>query len=447
MGQGYFVTGTDTGVGKTTVSCALLRAFAAQGKKAVGMKPVVAGNENGRWHDVEQLIAASNISVTREYINPYAFDSPVSPHIAAQQAGVEIDLAVIQRAYQTLNSQTDVVIVEGAGGFLVPLNAQQTGVDLARALNLPVILVVGMRLGCLNHALLTAQAIKTAGLILAGWVANCIDPQMLMLEENITTLEQRLDCPLLGVMPFDLEMDIQKSIELLEITKLGLFCDIDDSMQFELSHDKRNISGDDLLSDLRRVASIQLEQQVKQQNYRNQGKFGVTTIIRRFGSWNAAVDAAGLETTVERNISNEKLFTALYELWIALGRQPNYSEVQKPACKFHVATFERRFGSWRQALEAFVSYANSENMIVPIDKGSSVVASRQTTRCPDLRLRFKVLQRDRFCCCACGASPSITPGIVLEIDHIKPWSKGGETVIENLQTLCASCNQGKTNDY
>ena len=217
MGQGYFVTGTDTGAGKTTISCALLRAFAAQGKKVVGMKPVVAGSENGRWHDVEQLIAASNINAAREHINPYAFDPPVSPHIAAQQAGIGIDLSVIQRAYQALSNQADVVIVEGAGGFLVPLNAQQTGADLARALNLPVILVVGMRLGCLNHALLTAQAILAAGLPLAGWVANGIDPQMMALEENIATLERRLDGPLLGVMPFDLEMDVHKSAGLLRL--------------------------------------------------------------------------------------------------------------------------------------------------------------------------------------------------------------------------------------
>ena len=220
MGQGYFVTGTDTGVGKTTISCALLRTFAAQGKRVIGMKPVVAGSENGRWHDVEQLIAASNISAARAHINPYAFDPPVSPHIAAQQAGIGIDLAVIQHAYQALSNQADVVIVEGAGGFLVPLNAQQTGSDLARALNLPVILVVGMRLGCLNHALLSAQAILAAGLPLAGWVANGIDPQMMALEENIATLEQRLDGPLLGKVPFDLEMDIQKSARLLDVVTL-----------------------------------------------------------------------------------------------------------------------------------------------------------------------------------------------------------------------------------
>jgi dethiobiotin synthetase len=198
----------------------LLKAFAAQGKRVVGMKPVVAGSENGRWHDVEQLIAASNISAARAHVNPYAFDPPVSPHIAAQQAGIGIDFAVIQRAYQALSNQADIVIVEGAGGFLVPLNAQQTGADLARALNLPVILVVGMRLGCLNHALLTAQAIRAAGLPLAGWVANGIDPQMLMLEENIATLERWLDGPLLGVCPYAHEADSQRQSGLLNVLKL-----------------------------------------------------------------------------------------------------------------------------------------------------------------------------------------------------------------------------------
>lgn len=220
MGQGYFVTGTDTGVGKTTVSCALLRAFAAQGKKVVGMKPVAAGSENGRWMDVELLLAAGNVNVTRQQINPYAFDSPISPHIAAQQANTEIDLTVIHHAYQQLHAKADIVIVEGVGGFLVPLNQQQNGADMAHTLDLPVILVVGMRLGCLNHALLTAQAVRAAGLTLAGWVANCIDPQMLVLAENIATLEQRLDCPLLGVLPFDGEMNTQKSAELLDIKKL-----------------------------------------------------------------------------------------------------------------------------------------------------------------------------------------------------------------------------------
>lgn len=218
-------------------------------------------------------------------------------------------------------------------------------------------------------------------------------------------------------------------------------------MKFELNYDRRNISDDDLLSDLRRVASEQSEQQVRQRTYKDYGKYGVTTVIRRFGTWNAAVETAGLEISVERNIPDEKLFSSLYDLWAILGRQPSYSEVQKPTCQFHVATYERRFGSWRQALEAFVSYANSEDMTAPVASEIAGVAPRRTSRSPDLRLRFKVLQRDHFRCCACGASPSVTPGMVLEVDHIKPWSKGGETFIENLQILCLACNQGKTNHH
>ena len=223
MKQGYFITGTDTGVGKTTVSCALLHAFAAQGNKAVGMKPIAAGSEDGKWLDVEQLLAASNINVTRQHINPYAFDPPVSPHLAAQQAGMEIDLTVIHQAYQKLSGKADIIIVEGAGGFLVPVNQHQTGADLAKLLNLPVILVVGMRLGCLNHALLTVQAIRAAGLTLAGWVANCIDPQMIVLEQNVATLEQRLDCPLVGVLPFDKRMDAQENVKYLDVTRLNCY--------------------------------------------------------------------------------------------------------------------------------------------------------------------------------------------------------------------------------
>lgn len=223
MATGFFVTGTDTGIGKTTVSCALLHACAAQGKTVVGMKPIAAGCENGKWLDVEQLLTASNVNVTRQQINPYAFDPPISPHIAAQQAGAEIDLAIIHQAYLELSKQAEIIIVEGVGGFLVPINQHQTGADLARVLGLPVMLVVGMRLGCLNHALLTAQAIRAAGLTLAGWVANCMGSQMLVLAENIATLKQRLDCPLLGVIPFENDMDVQKGAEFLDVARLVNF--------------------------------------------------------------------------------------------------------------------------------------------------------------------------------------------------------------------------------
>lgn len=217
-------------------------------------------------------------------------------------------------------------------------------------------------------------------------------------------------------------------------------------MHFELTHDRRNITNEDLLADIRRVASEQSEQLLKQRTYKEFGKYGVTTVIRRFGSWNLAVEAAGLEKTVERNIPDEELFVALYELWLQLGRQPTYSEVQKPACRYVVTTYERRFGSWRKALEAFVQYANSEELDGPNSTPKNRTSvSRRTSRSINWRLRFKVLERDHFHCCACGASPSITPGVQLQVDHIVPWSNGGETELDNLQTLCFVCNQGKSN--
>lgn len=220
MAAGYFITGTDTGIGKTVVSCALLHRFAASGKRVVGMKPIVAGREKGQWVDVDLLRAASNIQMSHEQANPYAFIPPIAPHIAAQQAGISIDLSVIQQASMALQKFADIVIAEGAGGFLVPLDDQRDGADLAQALNFPVILVVGLRLGCLNHALLTAQAIRASGSQLAGWVANCIDPDMLELEMNINTLKQRLNCPLLGVLPFKSGVDSDYFSPFLDVSVL-----------------------------------------------------------------------------------------------------------------------------------------------------------------------------------------------------------------------------------
>ncbi|MBA4142060.1 MAG: dethiobiotin synthase [Nitrosospira sp.] len=210
MTLGYFVTGTGTDVGKTRVSCALLHAFGALGKTVAGMKPVAAGRENGKWRDVELLAAASSITAPYEQMNPYALLPPIAPHIAAEQSGVDIDIAVIRQAYLELRKIAEVVIVEGIGGFLVPLNDHQDSGDMARALGLPVILVVGMQLGCLNHALLTARAVRATGLPLAGWVANRIDPQMIAFEENVLALQYRLECPLLGVLPFERVPDIKR---------------------------------------------------------------------------------------------------------------------------------------------------------------------------------------------------------------------------------------------
>lgn len=215
--SGYFVTGTDTGVGKTTVSCALLHGFARQGNTVVGMKPVAAGRENGVWQDVVHLQQASNMIAPPSLVNPYALTAPIAPHIAAAQEGIRIELAVIRQAFDALQAQAEIVIVEGVGGFLVPLNdAQDTG-DLAKLLGLPVILVVGMRLGCLNHALLSAHAIQAKGLTLAGWVANQLDQNTPCLAENIDALHTRLPCSLLGMLPYQPLASAQFFADLLKL--------------------------------------------------------------------------------------------------------------------------------------------------------------------------------------------------------------------------------------
>ena len=199
----YFITGTDTGVGKTLISCALLHGFAAQGKRVVGMKPIAGGcNAEEQNEDVLQLRAAANIAVSYGQINPYCFLPALAPHIAAQRAGAIIQFSRIVQSYQELAAQADVVIVEGVGGFRVPLNTLQDSADLVQELALPVILVVGIRLGCLNHALLTTEAIATRGITLAGWVANIVESDMPVCEENIAALQQRINAPLLGVVPY-----------------------------------------------------------------------------------------------------------------------------------------------------------------------------------------------------------------------------------------------------
>jgi dethiobiotin synthetase len=205
MKTAYFIAGTDTGVGKTLVSSALVYGYAQLGLKSAGMKPIAAGCESidGRWlsEDVAQLQAASNIDADLSLVNPYAFAPAIAPHIAAEQAGVRIELTNIQSAYETLRQSADVVIVEGVGGFRVPLGSDWDTANLAQALALPVVLVVGMRLGCLSHALLTVEAIEKRGLSLAGWVANRIDPDMTAYAENLDALRQRIDAPLLGQIP------------------------------------------------------------------------------------------------------------------------------------------------------------------------------------------------------------------------------------------------------
>jgi dethiobiotin synthetase len=204
MKQSYLVIGTDTNVGKTYVACALVQHFANLGLNTVGMKPIASGCEINAKNelmneDVAALSAASNVKAALDIINPYRFAPAIAPHIAAQQVYVVMSLGKVKNAYQQLGNLADVVIVEGAGGFCVPLNQTETFADLAVQLNIPIVLVVGMKLGCINHALLTVEAIKTRGLTLVGWVANEVDPNMSLFEENLASLQQRIAAPCLSV--------------------------------------------------------------------------------------------------------------------------------------------------------------------------------------------------------------------------------------------------------
>jgi dethiobiotin synthetase len=205
--RGFFITGTDTGVGKTRVACALLRALARNGIRAVGMKPVAAGavaDGSGLLNeDVADLMQASTLAAPRALVNPYCFEPAIAPHIAAAAAGVDIDFDVIARAFDALSDLADAVVVEGAGGFCIPLGDNRDSARLAQRLGLPVVLVVGLRLGCLNHALLTAQAIRARGLVLTGWVANHIDPAMAAVTQNVATLAQSLAAPLMAEFEFN----------------------------------------------------------------------------------------------------------------------------------------------------------------------------------------------------------------------------------------------------
>lgn len=206
MSRGVFVTGTDTGIGKTVAACALIRALALRGIDVVPMKPIAAGaiTHDGGWANEDSIAllrSAGRDGAPLADVTPILLREPMAPHIAAAREKRRITLEPITAAFQRLAAGGRFVVVEGVGGFKVPLGDRLDAVDLARALNLPVLLVVGMRLGCLNHALLTAEAIRAAGLPFAGWIANAIDPAMAVAEENVAALEERLAAPLLGRLP------------------------------------------------------------------------------------------------------------------------------------------------------------------------------------------------------------------------------------------------------
>lgn len=224
-GRGLFIAGTDTGIGKTLIACALLRGLAGVGLRVVGMKPVAAGarSRSGVWYndDVEQLRAAANVDAPRQTINPYCFAPPIAPHIAAREAGVSVSMAVIARNYARLAALSDMVVVEGVGGLLVPLGPRLGAAAIPERLDLPVVLVVGLRLGCLNHALLTVEAAQQRGLRLAGWIANAIDPKMARRTENLDALRQRIPVPLLGIVRNAAKPDVDRVARMLDISRIN----------------------------------------------------------------------------------------------------------------------------------------------------------------------------------------------------------------------------------
>jgi dethiobiotin synthetase len=222
--RSFFVAGTDTEIGKTLVSSALLHGFARAGLRAAAMKPIASGAvlRDGVLHneDADQLDAAANVALPNPIRTPFMMREPVAPHIAAAREGVTLDIARIVDAHRFAATQADVVVVEGVGGFRVPLDDTRDTADLAVALHLPVVLVVGLRLGCISHALLTAEAIAARGLTLAGWVANRVDPDMLYPDENIATLTQRIQAPLIGVIPYLSPPDAARAADSLDLGAL-----------------------------------------------------------------------------------------------------------------------------------------------------------------------------------------------------------------------------------
>ena len=203
------------------------------------------------------------------------------------------------------------------------------------------------------------------------------------------------------------------------------------------------VSTEEILNDIRNVAESCGTKIVSQKLYSEFGNFDPTTVSRRFGTWNKAVTAAGLEVANEINIADDKLFENLMALWEQHGRQPRRAELGRSPSTISWGAYRRRFRSWSETLRKFVEFANVQEMQPTNEKEND--RTPRTSRDPTLRLRFRVLKRDDFKCRACGASPALTPGLSLHVDHVKPWSRGGQTIEDNLQTLCERCNLGKSN--
>lgn len=222
--NGVFVTGTDTDIGKTEIALALMAALQRRGLTVMGMKPVATGCAAGQrglvCSDALRLQAQCSHEADYALINPYAFVPAIAPHLAAREAGVEISLERIRASFGTLAADADLVVVEGVGGWRVPLAQELAVSDLPTALGLPVVLVVGIRLGCLSHALLTVEAIRGRGARLAGWVANIVAPRMHNRDENIQTLEEMIDAPNLGVVPWQMEVHTEVIARQLDVGPL-----------------------------------------------------------------------------------------------------------------------------------------------------------------------------------------------------------------------------------
>jgi 5-methylcytosine-specific restriction endonuclease McrA len=220
-------------------------------------------------------------------------------------------------------------------------------------------------------------------------------------------------------------------------------------MKFELDQYNRNTPDDELIADVKRVALELGKDAVTIEEQNERGRFHATTLTRRFGSWMTVLEKAGLQQTrTPMNIPEEDLFRNLEEIWTHLGRQPRYQDLKGDVSRYCNTTYAKRFGSWRKALEAFVAFINREDeessMTNANDPHVAKQAKQRGTRDINWRLRFIVMRRDNFKCRACGRSPATDPTVTLDVDHIKAWSKGGPTVLENLQTLCTKCNIGKS---
>lgn len=226
MPKGFFITGTDTGVGKTWVSAGLLAALRARGHSTAAMKPVASGCTHGdygklRHDDALLLMRHATVTLPYERVNPYGFAAPIAPHLAAAAVALTIEFEPIEAAFAANAACADYLVVEGIGGWKVPLNGRATTADLARKLGLPVVLVVGMRLGCLNHALLSYDGIRQMGVPLAGWVANSLAAEMRAFQQNVRTLRERINAPFWGVIPYLREFNAELIAQHLNIPDDG----------------------------------------------------------------------------------------------------------------------------------------------------------------------------------------------------------------------------------